>query len=59
MKGDSERIMGIFESLREADEFGDAYRVPHELGLQYCFSAPVLRGKPVGDSISIHTYYNV
>lgn len=58
MKGDSEKIMGIFESLAEADEFGGACRMPHEMGLQYCFSSPVYRGKPVGDSISIHSYYN-
>ena len=59
LKGDEEKIMGVFNTKAEADLFGESNRVPHDQGLQYCFSAMFLDGMPQGDSISIYTYYNV
>ena len=58
-KGESEMILGIFNTRDEADLFGRMNKVPHTAGLQYCFSAPFSKGKPVGKNIKIYNYYNV
>lgn len=59
LKGDEEKIMAIFDTKEEADTFGITNRVPHELGLQYCFAANFKAGIPQGNSMSIYSYYNV
>ncbi len=59
LKGDYERIMGVFDTKEEADIFGITNRVPHEMGLQYCFAGDFLAGVPQGNSMKIYSYYNV
>ncbi len=59
LKGDLEEIMGIFDTKEEADEFGKNNIVPHERGLQYCFSTMFSRGGiPKGNHIRVYGYYN-
>ena len=54
-----ERIMGIFDTKEDADEFGNKNKVPHEHGLQFCFSSLFTRtGQHRGD-MRIHDYYNI
>ncbi len=58
ISGADERIMGIFDTKEDADEFGRRNVVPKEMGLQYCFSSLFTRnGKPRGD-VRIYDYYN-
>jgi len=53
-----EKIMGIFDTKEDADEFGRSNVVPHEYGLQFCFSSLFTRtGIPRGD-VRIYNYYN-
>ena len=53
-----ERIMGIFDTKEDADEFGRSNVVPYESGLQYCYSSLFTRtGIPRGD-MRIYNYYN-
>ena len=53
-----EKILGIFDTKEDADEFGNSNIVPHELGLQFCYSSLFTRtGIPRGD-VRIHDYYN-
>ena len=53
-----EKIMGIFDTKEDADEFGRNNVVPHEVGLQFCFSSMFTRtGIPRGD-MRIYDYYN-
>ena len=60
LKGDVEEIMGVFDTKEEADRFGESNRVPHDKGLQYCFSTMFSRGGiPNGNSKSIYSYYNI
>lgn len=58
MKGENESILGVFNSREEADRFGFGTRIPREAGLQYCFAAHFVNGKPVGKNIKVYTYYN-
>lgn len=57
-KGENESILGVFNTLREADVFGNGTKIPKEAGLHYCFAAPFAKGKPVGKNIKIYSYYN-
>ena len=59
LKGDEEKILAIFDTKDEADNFGLINRVPHEEGLQYCFAANFFAGMPHGNSMSIYNYYNI
>ena len=59
MKGGNESILGIFNTKEEADRFGEGNRIPREAGLEYCFSSAFAKGKPVGKSIKVYSYYNV
>ena len=53
-----EKIMGIFDTKEDADEFVRNNIVPHEIGLQFCFSSLFTRtGIPRGD-VKIYDYYN-
>jgi len=56
--GDDERIMGVFNTKSEADEFGKSNLVPREYGLQLCYSSMFLGEVPTGNSMSIYNYYN-
>ena len=56
--GGVEKIMGIFDTKEDADEFGRSNVVSSEKGLQFCFSSLFTRtGIPRGD-IRIYDYYN-
>ena len=59
VKGDSEIIMGLFNTKAEADVYGKENTVPHAAGLQYCYFGTFLNGKPIGNNIKIYNYYNV
>ena len=59
MKGESEVILGIFNTKAEADRFGSQNPVPHAAGLQYCFSARFAKGRPVVKRITVYDYYNI
>ena len=59
LKGDDEKIMGVFDTKEEADAFGKGNAVSHEDGLMYCFASMFLAGIPQGNSVSIYDYYNV
>ena len=53
-----EKIMGIFDTKEDADEFGRSNVISSERGLQYCFSSLFTRtGIPRGD-VRIYDYYN-
>jgi hypothetical protein len=53
-----EKILGVFDTKEDADEFGRSNVVPNEAGLQYCFSSLFTRtGLPRGD-MRIYDYYN-
>ena len=58
MKNGDEKILGVFETRAEADEFGFNNRLPQEAGLQYCFATGFIGNKPCGSDISIYTTYN-
>lgn len=58
INGDEERILGIFDTKEDADEFGENNIIPRSMGLQYCFSSLFTqKGKPRG-GIRIYDYYN-
>ena len=59
MNGEEETILGIFKTKEEADNYGNHNRLPHTLGLQYCFASAFSKGVPVGNNIKIYNYYNV
>ena len=59
LKGDDEKILGIFDTKEEADAFGTKHKISHEEGLQYCFSSMFLAGIPQGNNVRIYDYYNV
>ena len=59
MKEGTETILGVFSTKGEADEFGRNNRIPIEAGLHYCFAAPFLDNRQVGNNIKIYDYYNV
>ena len=58
MKGENESILGVFNTREEADRFGFGTRIPREAGLHYCFASPFSKGKPIGKSIKVYSYYN-
>ncbi len=58
LNGETEAILGVFNTKEEADRFGFETRIPKEAGLHYCFSAPFAKGKPVGRNIKVYNYYN-
>lgn len=58
VKGESELILGVFASEKDADDFAKQNRIPLDAGLHYCF-ASAFRGKePIGNTIRIRSYYN-
>ena len=59
MSGEEETILGIFNTKREADNYGYNNVMPHSKGLQYCFSSKFSGKTPIGNSIKIYNYYNV
>ena len=58
IKSGNESILGVFKTQEEADRFGYETKLPRESGLQYCFASPFSKGKPVGKSIKVYSYYN-
>ncbi len=58
MKNGKERILGVFETRAEADEYGYSNPIPQEEGLQYCFASSFLGNTPCGSDISIYSTYN-
>ena len=58
LRGGEEKILGIFDTKADADEFGRKNTLPYESGLQYCFASLFTKsGKPRGD-MRIYDYYN-
>ena len=57
-KGDEEKIMAIFNTKSEADEYGRSNTLPRECGIQLCYSALFSGNTPTGNSMSIYNYYN-
>lgn len=58
INGEEEKILGIFDTKEDADEFGMANVLPKDRGLQYCFASLFTKtGKPRGD-MRIFNYYN-
>lgn len=57
-KGESEMILGVFNTKAEADNYGTNNIIPHNAGLQYCFESCFRNGKPVGN-IRVYDFYNV
>lgn len=58
MSGDTETILGVFDTIEEADEYGRNHPRSHSEGLQYCFSAPFVGNCPIGTCVSIYGFYN-
>ena len=58
MKNGCEKILGVFETKEEADDYGMSNRLPLEAGLQYCFAGIFVGNTPCGNSISIYNTYN-
>ena len=58
IKDGDEKILGVFETRAEADEFGYSNLVPQDEGLQYCFASTFLGNTPCGSDISIYSTYN-
>ena len=59
IKGDEEKILGVFNTREEADRYGKTNVLPHDMGLQYCFCAKAKNNIPVKNNIRIYSYYNV
>lgn len=59
MSGEEETILGIFNTKKEADEYGASNVIPHSAGLEYCFASKFRNGVPIGNSIEVYNYYNV
>ncbi len=57
LKGGEEKILGIFNTKDEADDYGKNNTLPSEAGLQYCFSASFQGSVPKG-TLRIYDYYN-
>lgn len=55
---DEEKILAVFNTKAEADDYGRRNLVPGECGIQLCYSSLFLGDSPVGDSLSIYNYYN-
>ena len=58
IKDGDEKILGVFETRAEADEYGYSNLVPQDEGLQYCFASTFLGNTPCGSDISIYSTYN-
>ena len=58
LKNGNEKILGIFETKEEADDFGASNPIPTEEGLEYCFASCFIGNTPCGSSISIYNTYN-
>ena len=58
ISGDEERILGLFDTLEEADEYGESNPIPRSEGLSVCYSALFSGEMPMGNSISIYGYFN-
>lgn len=56
--GDEERIMAVFGTKDEADEYGRRNKLPAEYGIQLCFSSMFMGNRPIGNSMCIYNYYN-
>ena len=53
-----EKILGLFDSKEDADEYGRQYKIPRERGLHYCYSSLFTRtGQQRGD-MKVYDYYN-
>ena len=57
LKGGEEKILGIFNTKAEADDYGTANTLPMEAGLQYCFSA-LFNGDIPKANFKVYDYYN-
>ena len=58
LKNGIEKILAVFETKEEADDYGMNNRLPEEEGLQYCFATSFVGNTPCGSSINIYNTYN-
>lgn len=58
IKDGDEKILAVFSTKEEADEFGMSNPVPERDGLQYCFASMFCGNNPCGSDISIYSTYN-
>jgi len=58
LKSGEEKILGIFNTKAEADNYGANNKLPKEAGLQYCFSA-LFKGDIPKTNFKVYDYYNV
>jgi hypothetical protein len=57
LKSGEEKILGIFNTKAEADDFGEKNVLPSDAGLQYCFSA-LFNGDVPEANFKVYDYYN-
>lgn len=57
-RGDEERILAVFDTKAEADQYGRSNLVPTECGIQACCSGMFIGNIPYGNSMNIYHYYN-
>ena len=58
IKNGCEKILGVFETKEEADDFGMSNQLPEDAGLQYCFAGNFVGNTLCGNSISVYNTYN-
>ena len=58
LKNGDEKILAVFKTKEEADDFGMSNKLPQDAGLQYCFASMFVGNSPCGVSISIYNSYN-
>ena len=57
LKSGEEKILGIFSTKEEADNYGTSHKLPSEAGIQYCFSA-LFKGDIPKSNFKVYDYYN-
>ena len=57
LKGGEEKILGIFNTKAEADDYGVTNTLPSDAGIQYCFSA-LFKGDIPKANFKFYDYYN-
>ena len=53
-----EKILGLFDTKEDADEYGRHHRIPRERGLQYCYSSLFTRNGQQRGDMRVYDYYN-
>lgn len=53
-----EKILGLFDSKEDADEYGRQHKIPRERGLQYCYSSLFTRNGQQRGDMRAYDYYD-